>query len=230
MASFVKSYYENEYKDAELEADLRRKNRLRFCFPTGIKNKRILSVGSGPGVDIEFLADKNEVHAVDIVEKALEIAKSKGLIPHNIDLNIASLPFESNHFDVIIATDILEHLFEPKKLLVEIHRVLKIDGFAVLSVPNHFYWRRRLAILGGSGVVLPFHNSNEWDYFHIRFFTPKGWEELLQKADFLTIERWYDQFVDVPRGLPNSIDKKLAKKFPSLFSMHFMCKVRKRCG
>lgn len=229
MTSNMKSYYEKEYKDAQLKSDLRRNDRLRFCFPSDIKNKRILSVGSGPGVDINFLADKNEVHAIDISEEVLEIAKSKGLIPHNIDLSLSSnLPFESEHFNIIIATDILEHLYEPQKLLVEIRRLLKTDGFAILSVPNHLYWRRRLSILlGKGGVVLPFHNSNEWDYFHIRFFTLEGWEELLQQAGFSIIERFYDQFIDVPRGLPNKIDKKLAKRFSGLFSKHFICKVKK---
>jgi len=229
MTSYIKSYYKNIYKEAQFEADLRRKNRLRFCFSSDIKKKRILSVGSGPGVDVEFLVDKNEVHAIDISEEVLEIAKSKGLIPHNIDLNsLSNFPFESESFDVVIATDILEHIFDPKKVLIEIHRVLKTDGFAVLSVPNHFYWQRRLSILlGKGGIVLPFHNSNEWEYFHIRFFTLRGWEDLLDKIRFKIINRLYDRFIYTPRGLPKRINMWLARRFPGLFSMHFICKVKK---
>lgn len=228
MTYDTKSYYKNQYKSRQLKADLQRKNRLRFCFPSNMKGKKIVSVGSGPGVDIEFLATNNEVHAIDIGDKPLKIAESKGLIPHEMDLNkISQLPFESEYFDVVVATDILEHLFQPKKLLTEINRVLKEEGFAVLSVPNHFYWKRRLAILCGKGIVLPFHNSNEWDYFHIRFFTPQGWEKLLCEAGFTITKKLYDQFINVPRCLPHSIDRKVAKKFPGLFSMHFLCKVRK---
>ncbi|MCP4255721.1 MAG: class I SAM-dependent methyltransferase [Candidatus Scalindua sp.] len=228
MTLDMKSYYEQEYKEKQIEADLGRKNRLRFCFPSNLKNKRIINIGSGPGVDIEFLANENEVHAVDISEVALRYAKTKRMIVHNIDLNKSSLPFDDNYFDVVIATDILEHLFDPKKLLFEIRRLLKVDGFAILSVPNHFYWKRRLSILfGKGGVVLPFHNSNEYDYFHIRFFTVKGWEGLLKSVNFTIVERFYDQFNNVPRGLPSSIDKILAKRFPGLFSMHFISKVKK---
>jgi len=226
--SYLKSYYENEYKEAHLQSDLRRKNRLYFCFEKGIKDKRILNVGSGPGVDIEFLVNENEVHAIDIVEETLQIAASKGFIPHNIDLNMGYLPFKKDYFDVIIATDILEHLFQPKKLLCEIHRVLKKDGFAIVSVPNHFYWNMRIRILTGKGIVLPFHNSNEWDYFHIRFFTLRSFKKLLNEIGFVIIEEFYDKFINIPKGLPHFIDRWLARKFPTLFSMHFMVKVTKR--
>jgi len=44
---------------------------------------------------------------------------------------------------------------------------------------------------------------------------------------FAIEERFYDKFVNVPRGLPSFIDKWLARKYPGLFSMHFMVKVVK---
>lgn len=229
MRPCLKSYYENRYRRGQLQADIQRSNRLRFCFPSHMKNKRIASVGSGPGVDIEFLSPENEVHAIDILDEALQIAESKGLIPHEIDLNgNLALPFENEWFDVVIATDILEHLFEPKRLLLEIGRVLRADGFVILSVPNHFYWKRRLSIFFGGGIVLPFHNSKQWDYFHIRFFTSKGFEELLDEAGFSIVQRHYDHFITIPRGLPRVVDRKLAVRFPDLFSFHFLVKALKK--
>ncbi|MGB2630821.1 MAG: class I SAM-dependent methyltransferase [Candidatus Omnitrophota bacterium] len=228
MGSDMQAYYEEEYKDSTLEADLKRKDRLAPYFPSDMKGKKILSLGSGPGVDIISLVSGNEVHAVDISREVLKIAESNGYIVHEADLNLVTrLPFEDESFDIVIATDILEHLFHLKKILFEIHRVLRKEGFAVLSVPNHFYLSRRFAILFGEGLVLPFHKSNEWDYFHIRFFTLKGWEKLLKECNFTIHEKLYHEFVHVPRGLPYSIDKEIGKLFPTLFSRHFLCKVKK---
>lgn len=225
----AKDYYKQIYAKRQLEADLARKDRLKFLFPKRPSGKKILDIGCGPGVDIHFLIDGNEVHGIDISDEVLNIAKDQGIIPHKIDLSVVDkLPFRDESFDIIIATDILEHLFTPKKLLHEIHRVCKSDGFVIISVPNHFYWRMRIRILMGKGVVLPFHKSNEWDYFHIRFFTLSSFEKLLNLAGFYIKERFYDKFINIPRGLPHFIDKKLARRFPTLFSQHFMAKGRKK--
>jgi 2-polyprenyl-3-methyl-5-hydroxy-6-metoxy-1,4-benzoquinol methylase len=226
----TEQYYETDYKDRQLKADLDRQGRLRFCFPEGLYGKKILSIGCGPAKDIDFLLNNNEVHGIDISERALEIAASAGIIPHKLNLDsIPTLPFSEDYFDVIIATDILEHLFSPQATLVEINRVLKRDGFSILSVPNHLYLKMRLRILKGADLVLPFHKqSKQWDYFHIRFFTSKGFEELLSEAGFNIIERYYNNFIDIPRGLPRRLDLLIAKKYPDLFSMHFLLKASKK--
>lgn len=46
-------------------------------------------------------------------------------------------PFEDNEFDVVICTDVLEHLlFSPTHLLCEAHRVLRVEGILIFTVPN----------------------------------------------------------------------------------------------
>ncbi|MDP8299339.1 MAG: class I SAM-dependent methyltransferase [Candidatus Tantalella remota] len=186
----MREYYEKEYNEAEFEADMQRNNRLRFCFPDEINGKKILSIGSGPGVDIQFLTPGNEIHAMDISRKALDVAQASGYIVHQFDLNANTpFPFEDGYFDIVVATDILEHIFDPLRVMLELRRVLNDKGEALLSVPNHFYFSRRVAMLFGKGIVLPFHNSNEWDYFHIRFFTLKEWEKFLDKSGQVWIAR-----------------------------------------
>lgn len=48
------------------------------------------------------------------------------------------LPFKSNKFDVIISTQVLEHVDDPSKVIDEIHRVIKKGGFIILS--THGIW------------------------------------------------------------------------------------------
>jgi SAM-dependent methyltransferase len=48
-----------------------------------------------------------------------------------------NLPFQNGVFDTVLATEVMEHVPEPKQMLSEISRVLKSDGILILSVPFH---------------------------------------------------------------------------------------------
>lgn len=46
-----------------------------------------------------------------------------------------TIPFENDSFDVVLCTEVLEHVENPDLFLTEIHRVLKKDGTLILTVP-----------------------------------------------------------------------------------------------
>jgi SAM-dependent methyltransferase len=50
------------------------------------------------------------------------------------DLNLP-LPFQDEHFDTIVLSDVLEHISNPQQLCHEMHRILKPDGKVILNVP-----------------------------------------------------------------------------------------------
>jgi SAM-dependent methyltransferase len=54
------------------------------------------------------------------------------------DLN-EKLPFDSEQFDTVILSDVMEHIREPRILWEEIFRILKKDGILIMNVP-FFYW------------------------------------------------------------------------------------------
>ena len=81
--------------------------------------------------------------------------------------NLDSLPFESNVFDCIICTQVLEHVQEPQIVLNEFFRILKQDGVVCITAPQ------------GGGVHQAPH-----DYFR---FTCYGFQYLLEKAGFIEI-------------------------------------------
>jgi len=49
-----------------------------------------------------------------------------------------SLPFAADHFDFVLCSEVLEHVFNLEQVLAELHRVLKPSGQMLLTVP--FVW------------------------------------------------------------------------------------------
>ena len=190
-------YYESAYQYAGDE----------FGFPDPkisdqwiLRKQRVLGLGAGTGNDAWYLAKENLVVALDFTQSGLLVGKTHGLRCVEGDLNLSpSLPFMDRSFDVVICKDILEHLLEPLTVLQEVNRVLKDDGYVVISVPNHFYLPMRMRILFGKGLIWRLfggdhsRNYDEWNYMHIRFFTYKGFCSFLKMAA-LRPEKWVWDF------------------------------------
>jgi SAM-dependent methyltransferase len=190
--SYQHAKYESLYSEADSE----------YGFPDRkivdriLQGRRILSLGCGTGSDIWYLGE-NALVGLDYATSGLLVGQRHGLKGVCGDLNANTrLPFVDRCFDIVICKDILEHLLDPLALLGEVRRVLKEDGYAVISVPNHFYLPLRIRILLGHGLrwktIGHDHRQSytDWNYMHIRFFTYAGFRQLL-KAAALYPEKWF---------------------------------------
>jgi 2-polyprenyl-3-methyl-5-hydroxy-6-metoxy-1,4-benzoquinol methylase len=99
------------------------------------KGLSILDVGSGDGIIAEHISKMgNNVTAVDLPTVAVQTHKCHG--PLAVTGDAERLSFVSNIFDVVIASEIMEHLWNPHSLINEAHRVLKPDGSLIISTPE----------------------------------------------------------------------------------------------
>ncbi len=99
------------------------------------KDIKILDIGCAGGVLLKELKKYGflNLYGIDIEEKFVKLSKK---ICKNIFLADAGhLPFKDDYFDIIIASDILEHLKNDKKALKEWCRVLKNGGKIIFGVP-----------------------------------------------------------------------------------------------
>jgi len=107
---------------------------INFC-----RNKIVLDAGSGEGYGSHFLAGAAAaVTGVDISKEAVNHAAGK-YIRDNLnyqEMNLMDLTFAEGSFDVIVSSQVIEHLNEPDKFLNGIKRILKKDGLAVICTPN----------------------------------------------------------------------------------------------
>jgi len=109
---------------------------LRKQFVPKIEGKT-LDIAVGTGHNIQFYPHGSQVVLLDKSQKMLDIAKSKAVNINNglkLDFQHApaeSLPFKNNNFDTILSIDVFCSIKNPKKVLQELHRVLKPDGKAI---------------------------------------------------------------------------------------------------
>lgn len=92
---------------------------------------RALDIGCGLG---DMLAFRPATIGVDINDKTVAWCKARGFEAYRMEPDV--LPFEKDSFDSVILDNVLEHLSDPKPLLVEIKRVLKTGGLLVVGVPE----------------------------------------------------------------------------------------------
>lgn len=102
------------------------------------------------------------------------------------------IPFPQDRFDVVIASQIIEHLSSTDTFLKEMYRVLKPGGYAVISTPNLASWHNLVYLLLGKqpDVATVSDELYPWKEKpgHRRVFTATELIKLLKFHDF-TIER-----------------------------------------
>lgn len=110
------------------------------------KGARHLDIGAAAGQLIaRFRTEFNtESWACDYTDTLMELPDQKVDIA---DLNLERLPYADGSFEVVTATEIIEHLENPRAFLREIARVLRPGGLCIISTPNVLNLNSRLRYL-----------------------------------------------------------------------------------
>ena len=65
------------------------------------------------------------------------------------NLNVDPLNFENESFDLIILGEVIEHLYDPDRVLQECSRILKPNGVLLITTPNLLSWYNRILMVLG---------------------------------------------------------------------------------
>ncbi len=158
--------------------------RLRKLIDLCEAKERVLDIACGSAV---WNVNKIPVIGIDMNEKMLKHGKSKGRLKDYKVMDAQNMSFADNTFDIIIMTEVLEHLPKYKKVAKDVKRILKPGGAFILSVPRdtpysmfsilyavHCFYR---------GHVLKEHYYKQ-DTGHVNHFSSQDIKKLLQDAGF----------------------------------------------
>jgi len=137
----------------------------------------VLDAGCGEGITLRKFKDKGigkKHEGIEYMEEAIEIGKKV-----NPDISIKKgdiykLPFKDSTFDVVICTEVLEHLDKPKAALKELTRVSK--KYLILSVPNEPWFTFQRIARGKNILKLGAHPE------HIQHWTHGAFQEFVKKS------------------------------------------------
>jgi 2-polyprenyl-3-methyl-5-hydroxy-6-metoxy-1,4-benzoquinol methylase len=148
------------------------------------KKLRVLDLGCGNGSISNFVAQQGyEVVGVEESGQGVAIAQAQFPNCHFRQGSLYELPSElCNHtFDVVMAVEVIEHLFYPKELARTARTCLKPDGKLIITTPYHGYFKNLLLAPSGK---LDGHFHALWDGGHIKFFSIHTLSQLLQEEGF----------------------------------------------
>lgn len=140
VEDYNEEYY--EFLSAKyITGERSRKIRSIANYAGNVKGLKVLDAGCGPGFISRVLLEMGaEVYSLDFSPNAIRKAKEN----HHDKLtlirgDVSNLPFRENMFDVVYATDLIEHLYDGGIFLEETYRVLKPGGRLVLNTDNAWY-------------------------------------------------------------------------------------------
>ena len=152
-------YLDHYKKDAEIYdyfqkrtgATLHAEKRTRQYIASKIPGnaKTLLDVGSGGAWVAQYFCRKGiQVVSLDVslknVEKALELYPGEN--HYGVVADGYSLPFADHSFDCVIASEVVEHVPEPKKFLESLFRVVRPGGALIITTPYKEKLRYTLCI------------------------------------------------------------------------------------
>ena len=122
------------------------KNEFKVIADLIEKNTRVLDVGCGDGVLMEFLKDnKNiDIRGLEISKNKVQKCIEKGLtvIEGNAEFDLKQFPDKS--FDYVVLSQTLQAFLNPELVINEL---LRVGKKAIVTIPNFGYWKVRLHLL-----------------------------------------------------------------------------------
>jgi len=167
--------------------DPKQRKRVDFILENIEKGSEVLSVGSNHG-DIEEIIRKqgNHVFCLELPRVAAVGMRKNSKLHWFKGSGEDPLPFENERFDVVVATEVIEHLRNLEEFISECFRVLKPGGIILVSTPNVARPINVVQMMMGLQVRGFFHDLEK--PLHLRFYTPFTLSCLLARGGFVNPE------------------------------------------
>lgn len=153
-------------------------------------NKRVLEIGCGPGSITKILAEQGSCKVTGLELDPEAIRKVTPYCEQVLQADLNSSEWTQrldgmDKFDVVVAADVLEHLYNPWSVLPQMASLLNSEGYIVISLPHIGHAAVMACLINGD---FEYRDWGLLDRTHIRFFGLKNIETLFAQANLKIIE------------------------------------------
>jgi methionine biosynthesis protein MetW len=176
----------------------------------------VLDIGCGAGQLALALRNKNcVVDGMDLNLNRVAVNRSSYRTLFEQDIESFDFTASEEKYDVVIFSDVLEHLQQADRVLREAKGILSEDGKLVISLPNVGYYSNRLGLLLGHWE---YQDEGILDRTHLRFFTLASAKRFIRDNGFSvhTIEA---ESPVISSSWKRFVFQSLSHNFPSLFAI-----------
>ncbi len=158
----------------------------RFVSDHYRKGMRVADLGCG---NCWWNTRRLPVTGVDINAKMLQWARKHGrLKDYRVCADLAKTGLKSRNFDLVLMSEVLEHVFDHRKVLAEVHRVLKGDGTFLITVPYDFFLGPFFILFNLNCLYMGYVRGSEYHKYrcgHIHHFTQNRLRKTLAENGFV---------------------------------------------
>jgi len=214
------SRYYGDVRYGKIDPYLRKEAILKWA--RSLQRKLVLDIGSGTGAYLREFADQDALAVgLDISLGALQFSRNRakeegllGKVDHVIG-DARALPIRVAVFDLVLCSEVLEHIPEYLKVIEEISRVVRREGEIIVTVPNgkafSLFETRFFQLFPGRRAPI----DREFTSFEITSAIKKGRlkVERMESAVFLSTPMYLLSLLPSGRKLATVVDRALLRVF-----------------
>jgi len=174
---------------------------------------KVLDAGCGDGVNLKMLSGLSNVTLTAVDYNPLRVERAQQAFPqaHVLQGDLTNLQLDER-FDVVLCSQVIEHIEDDDGLLRNLASVLMPDGVLILGTPNEGCLMARLRNHVLERSIL--HNTD-----HVHFYTERSLRKTIERSGLEVAERMLENFF-FPRQAVNNFFASRAWGFRTMQRLH----------